>query len=241
MKNNLKILLLANLIIFSYCFNRKTLFSDNGGGDVIFLDRHRVYCNAGEILTGFNLESDGDYINYQFTCVTNEFVNPGTYDDATDWTKAADDVFASQISADRLTAHQPACRNDYGLRGFAVQSQFGFPIWNIRIIYTCVQLKVVSTSSNFSGWVDSGDGQNYTLNKLWVQMGINQALTGFRLYCDFYSRFLRRDGRYFRYFYSWANLRDVNSEADTYNTSVKNGSAYVPPFTRILQFLLGKN
>jgi hypothetical protein len=222
--NLIKFFLFTNLIISTLCFDRYTPANANGSGNIIYLDRHSVYCKDGEALYGFRLiRPSSSQISYNYGCIKTESVSTdGEYTAYTPWFPAADDVFAQEISANRLSGIPVNCKNDYGLKGFKLESLCGKPICDIRYKYTCSPLKPTTCSSGETGWTDGDDGYNYYLDRQWIRLDNYNVLTGFQLKVSYYFRLFQRDGRYFKYSYNYCSLRNVEYEKEQYaNDKVK--------------------
>jgi hypothetical protein len=219
MKGNKLLKFLTIILLGCEIFGRRTQADSDGDGNIIFLDRHSVYCNEGEALNGFKLVTPGkDKIAIDYDCIKTEAITEeGEYTDYTGWYSAADDWFAQTISANRLSGIPVSCKNDFGLRGFKLESKCGKPICDIRFQFTCVPLKPTTCLSGKTGWIDAEDGQTYTLEKLWISLPTYHVLTDFALDVNTYSKFLQRDGKYFRYSFNYCNLRNVENEKLIYS------------------------
>lgn len=219
--NRIKILIMCSIFISSLCYDRSTPANSDGKGDVIFLDRHSVYCNDGEALTGFRLvRPSSSQISFKYSCIKTESISiEGEYTDYTSWYPAADDIFAQEESANRLSGIPFNCRNDYGLQGFRLETRCGKPICDLRFKYTCSPLKSKTCSSGETGWINGEDGQNYFLDRLWIMLDSYNVLTGFQLRVNYYFRIFQRDGRYFKYSYNYCSLRNVENEKQIYDSN----------------------
>jgi hypothetical protein len=216
----LKFILVSNLILFIFTAgnDRRTPANADGSGNVIYLDRHAVFCNDREVLNGFQLvRPNGSTISFAYGCSKNESVlATGAYTEYTGWTYAADDSIGQDVTAHRLADIPVQCRNDYGLQGFQLESRCGKPICDIRFRFVCVPLKSASCTSAATGWVDASDGQSYTLDRMWMSMDGWNVMTGFKLNANFYFRWFKRDGRNFQFVYNTCNVRDVDAEKVAY-------------------------
>lgn len=215
----LRLILALNLIIFSFCTNdRRTPANAAGGGNVIYLDRHAVYCNDGEVLNGFQLvRPSGSTISFAYGCSKNtSILKEGAYTGYTGWTYGADDVLGQDVTAHRLSDIPVQCGNDFGLQGFQLESRCGKSICDIRFRFQCVPLKISRCTSSATGWIDASDGQNYTLSGLWMALNGWDVMTGFRLNANYYFRWFKRDGRNFQFAYNTCNIRDADGEKDEY-------------------------
>jgi hypothetical protein len=220
----IKILILVCLTTKINSWTNWTLEDDDGGGDVIFLDRHNVYCGPAEAMTGFGISRPrGGRIQVGYSCSRNDGILRDTKDFVTDWKEAADDWFSQKVSANRLDKHDVKCPSDYGLRGFRVQTRCGGIICDIRIAYQCVELKVRSCNDSQTGWINGEDGQNYMLSKQWISLDNTRILTGFRLHSDSYFRWFNIRGMNFMYSYSYCDIRDVDAEKQKYINNKHSG------------------
>jgi len=52
------------------CYNFRTPLNDSGGGNVVFLDRHKVQCKANYGMTAFKVERSGNKVRYYYECCT---------------------------------------------------------------------------------------------------------------------------------------------------------------------------
>ena len=50
------------------CIKKSTEFNDNGGGNAIYLDRHKLQCGENEALSQFKLVNEGTRYKYDYTC-----------------------------------------------------------------------------------------------------------------------------------------------------------------------------
>lgn len=217
-----RLTLSISLIISAICYNRYTPWSPHGGGNIIFLDRHPVYCENGEALYGFKLMriEDSDKIYYRYGCKATESVSTeGEYTEYTRWVPASDWAIEQSYTAHKLEGLNVKCRNDFGLKGFKLESQCGKTICDIRYKYTCVPLKPIDCSSGETPQTDNQDGQNFTLEKQIILLNDYEVLTGFKLKVFFYYRYLTRDGRAFSYAYDFCTLRNAENEKQQYSNN----------------------
>ncbi len=221
-----------NLLISTLCWNRQTGASSDGGGDVIFLDRHNVYCNTGEALQGFTINSGSGSVYFQYTCLASSAIqSSGAITASTPWTDAADDIFAQNISAHRMTYIPIQCNNDYALQGFKMSSSCSSPICKIKFDYTCVPVKAKDNSSSTTDWIDGGDGGINKLRNIQLLLADYNVLQGWKLNVSFYFRWFDRDGRYFKYTYNFISLRNTEQEAAAYDANKSK------PTRKEIQFL----
>ena len=217
-----KFFFLIAIIISSKCydnFNSMTYYTGHGGGNVIYLDRLSVYCQNGEALYGFQLKRPNSaQMYYAYGCKASESISKEEeYTEYTNWVPAADYSTGQDYTAHRLADLNVKCRNDFGLRGFKLESQCGKTICDIRYKYTCTALKVISCDDSLeTPKADSVDGQNFTLEKQIIFLMDYYVLTGFRLKASYYYRFAQRDGRIFNYSVDYCKLRNVENEKDVY-------------------------
>ncbi len=230
MKIFLKLLLVSHLIFITHCsYNRNTGNNADGDGDVIYLDRHNVMCRDGEALTGFQIQRPyAGGIRIDYDCFKSDSILADTYNDETAWTDAANDRFSENISGDRLMHIPIKCRENYGLKGFRLESKCGSPVCKIRFNYVCVALKTVNCTTGRQGFFDAVDGQTWTLSKLRIELPDYNVINQWDLDVNYYFRFAQRDGRQFRINYTYCILRNTEAEALAYiankpaNTNLSN-------------------
>ena len=62
-------ILILPVINGEYCADKFTPWNVHGGGNAIFLDRHRLNCGSrSDVLRSFKLETSGNKIRYKYTC-----------------------------------------------------------------------------------------------------------------------------------------------------------------------------
>jgi hypothetical protein len=185
-------------------FNRNTPANDDGGGNLHYLDRHAVYCNAGEIMQGFHLyRPTSNTIAYQYRCITHPSVGTQTQDLQT----PVNTVNTGNMldSTNYLDRHNVACPAGFALQGFRMLRSGTYDIY---IAYRCVSanLSNCSTFELAEQWGNEIAGSpmlNIYLDRQWAQLfQADGAIQRFQLYCRYADR------TYYRYSITWCTLVD---------------------------------
>jgi hypothetical protein len=211
MKILAKFFIILFLLLTINSYNRYTTSNDDGDGDVFYLDRHSLMCNDGEALSQFHLyRPNGNRIAYEYTCIKNSAINAiDSYNDQTSTTKI-DDPKENTNYLDRLNVK---CKSDYVLVGFKLKKNGN----NIYYSFRCSGVKAINCNTKNTGWTDGNIGQTPYLDRQNFSLGTNELLQGFHLEVSYYDRgWLRKNGFNMRYNLPYCEIRDVDSEKETY-------------------------
>jgi hypothetical protein len=188
-------------------YNRQTPANDFGGGQIIYLDRHSVYCNAGEILQGYQLiRPTFTTISYVFRCLAHPAVGLA---DIVKYTPLNDLGAIWEDSNIFLDRHNIACPEGYALQGFRL-ARGGANLRQIQYIYTCARTAFGGACQTFETseqWAQEKTGDNRSIAYLdrhlvLVPNGAN-AMQGFRLLTRYAP-----ERTYLRYSITWCPLQD---------------------------------
>ena len=205
----LKFLIGLNLLISIFSIQRKTPVNSYGAGELIYLDRHRVYCLDGEVLAGFELfRPSKTTISFKYECLSTGKYS-GQYIDHTTWTKSADNIFLMNLGANKLSNLPVQCKADFALQGFHLESVCTEPICDVRIVFSCAPIKIVKCGSDLTPWGDAVSGPNYALEKVPIKSKESTALTGFRLKVSYYFRWFAAAGQQFQWAYNSCQFIDT--------------------------------
>lgn len=235
----MKLIILLSIIVNIYSNRRVcTWWNENGGGNIIYLDRHNVYCNAGEVMTGFVIQApvgpdNNGGLNVCYECLAKlaVFDNEVIYAE-TVWVKAAESILEQDRSADSLKNIGVWCPADWGIRGWRLitscNGSFFDSRCDMKFGYHCVALKVTGAVQTTTNMEDSNDGRNWDLWHTQIWLGGLNVLSGFQLEVEYYSRIFSFSGRRFRMRFNYLVLRDVEGEQERFESAVANGEYYAP-------------
>jgi hypothetical protein len=205
-------------------WNRYTSQTSYGDGDVLTLTQHRVYCNSGEVLTGFNIAQSGKNIYFQYNCQSSSSViNSQAYTKTTSWVSSADLYVIKSYTAHRISDIPIKCNNDCALQGFQLKSKSTsiLDTYDIQFEYTCVPVKAKKNWSTNTARINGEFGGVEKLSPLSIDLPSYQALLGWKLnteinwsWSDFYYV------KYFRYDYDIVELRNMEQEILTYESDI---------------------
>jgi hypothetical protein len=218
MKNILVFLLVLSLTILTHGYNRRTEWDSLGKGNTIYLDRHDVNCNKGELLQGFTLSVPWEEtINYEYDCLKYNY--DGKDEEmlwGTDMVRSADDTFSETTSADKLSKIPVKCKRDnYALRQFKLETICpGFPlnVCFIKYNFWCAPIHTTKCSTGKTDWYDTQEGNILELSRIPIKLSSNNVLKGFKLNVEFYDRgFMRKNGKKFQYEYDFCEVSSYNT------------------------------
>jgi hypothetical protein len=221
------IYLLFLCILNIFCYNRSTSKTADGDGDIIYLDRQKVYCGTGEVLGGFDMNASSGKQNFEYDCFSTKSIFEDTYYDYTGWNDAAGSIFSEGKSGPKFRDHRISCRNNYVLRGWNLESDCsGWGTCNIRVKYQCVAAKIKSCTSYTTGWTYADKGYTYKMGDMQaISLGSYQALQSFKMETDDWDSWFVKYWN-FRWSYTYCSLRNIEAESIAYLQSVNSGSDY---------------
>jgi hypothetical protein len=229
--SNLRLIILSNLIIFSFSWNRATWPSSDGEGDIIYMDRHQPYCADGEVMQGWQLvNTGGGNYKIQYQCLKSQSVlSYDSYWDYTNYAGAANDIFTQKESGQRLSYHSPRCRDNYALQGWNVERNPScWGVCDIRIKYKCVLLKLAGNcSSSQTGTTYLDKGWTTKIADQWIYLNEYNVLKGFHMNTwSWWSWFVTYYNCNFNY--DFCPMRNMEAESVSYDTAMKNNVDYIP-------------
>ncbi|CAG2196875.1 unnamed protein product [Mytilus edulis] len=169
-------MLLSNLVYAYGCGDKVTPWNDDGGGNTVYLDRHRVSCGEpGNVINRFKLErARGNKIRYRYTCCKLEG-NACV-------TRGINNAFTSGGNGDLiyLDRQKVECENgvlnEFKLyrKGYSSSYKYG---------YKCCDLDSsrLSCQKSSTRETDEGTRQNYYLDRQTVACSEGQFLQSFKL------------------------------------------------------------
>jgi hypothetical protein len=204
-------------------WNRWTSASSYNDGDVLSLTRHRVYCQNGEVLQGFNTAVSGKNIYFQYNCLKTASVLSTTSTRYTNWVSSGDMYVFKANTGYRISDIPIICSSNEALQGFQLKSRVTsiLDTYDIQFEFTCVQIKAVKTWSGVTSRINGGFGGVERLAPLTIDLTGYNAIWAWRLSFDTdwsWSDFAYI--KYLRYYYEAIELRNweqeiINYEKDT--------------------------
>jgi len=216
------LIILLNLILTITCqtINQFSTNPDSQGfGYIIYLDRHKVYCPDNQVLNGFQIVRPSELlVSVSYTCI--EVVPLPIQEEIhmSPETNTYNNEKEKNYSADRLQYTPVQCPDDMGLKGFQLITQcnsWGAECY-IKFDFYCTPLKFISCASSQTNFIDAVNGEFFTLLGVPIIGTPGNALTGFSLAVDYYSRKNTFSGRLFSMKYNYCNVRDVKTEIANY-------------------------
>lgn len=231
----LKLFVVALLFSALYCsrFSRvkKTLSKDTsswsmstggndwGDGQVVFLDRHQVYCNSTEVMQGWHFyRPTTTTIAYKYKCKKVE--NPGNMTEY----ETSFDIYGSGDGTNYLDRHRPSCPDGSALNGFNLARQGSS---KIAIHYKCLGVKLNNCSSITTSETAAKDPSdtNYPndyLDRQTIEVADDEAITGYQLHTRYPT-----DNAYYSYEVLFCKMPvkvtgSLNSIQDKASNQVKN-------------------
>jgi hypothetical protein len=231
MKWATRVLVVSMLLIVCSSWSRNTNYNDNGLGDVVFLDRHKVDCNQGELLQGWQLQNSGGNYRIAYDCLASKSViydSTDNYDEYTTYTNASDDKSLSsrQYSGAKFALHKVKCKDGYGVKKWWLETggtscYFGI-ICTMRLGFTCQRVKLTGgcnyNTSSTGSW--SSQPQNMANSQINIS-GFN-IMQGFQL---------KISGSTFYFDYWYCPVRNFDAEVTAYNNAVNNDVDYTPSWS----------
>jgi hypothetical protein len=184
-------------------YNKLTTENDDGKGQTIFLDKHLVYCNPGQILQRYHLfRPSVSTLSYEYTCTAYPAVGTEVIEIQTPLNDI--DLASSNVYLDR---HNVGCPEGYALQSFNLM-RGGPNLSQIQYLYYCVRIALGGACQSFETpeqWAHAGPGDflsSYYLDRQYVNVpdGPN-AMQKFRLL----SRYAP-ERTYLRYYVIWCPL-----------------------------------
>jgi hypothetical protein len=218
MKIILLFLLTLSLTILTHGYNRRTEWDSWGKGNTIYLDRHDVTCNKGELLQGFTLKVPFEQtINYEYDCLKYDY--DGKAEEmlwGSDMVPSADNTFTETKSADKLSKIPVKCKKDnYALRQFKLETICpGWPlnVCFIKYNFWCAPIQTTKCSTGKTDWYDAQDGSILDLSHIPIELSKNNVLRGFKLNVEYYERgLLKTKGKKFQYEYDFCEVSSSNN------------------------------
>ena len=209
----LKLALIFTLIAFTFSQNTVNIYQTPWAGiysgNIFALAYHRVYCNAGEVISSWKVERSGDYMSFRYYCLKGLSVLDEPTEFYTGWNGTSNDKNESLNFLDR---HEVRCPEDSAINGFQMEQNGNY----IRFRYVCNRVKYNSMSSYTTDFVRSGTGESHGLSAQEVkapEIRYNlQALQGFKLAVRYSTRwctFLCSDYQDIRFTINYIVLRNI--------------------------------
>ena len=179
------------------CYTRATGWNSDGGGNMVYFDRHRLSCGgSGRVLQMFRLQRRRGQIRFFYKCcqllktVCSNSRRSNGY---------SSDGGGDTVYLDRQTV---SCGSHGYLNGYWLERGHG----SVRYSYYCCNLYYSSHRARTrcytrtTGWTYDGNGKSYYLDRQTVQCGQRQFLTYFKL---------ERNGRHDHWRYRYQCCRIV--------------------------------
>ena len=175
----------------------ETRLDDDGQGNLIYLDRHRVFlADYASALKSFQLiRGENHTIGFKFSRqrIMNVPVSSmSTHSDCTEVHVQHDESFGTTFDLDGLEVNPPSSDRHGFLKEFRLVRESNI---SVKICYTLLEGGGVWTDNpeeNFTEWNDAGDGKTYYLDRHEVKAKHNYAITGFTIETRFNSEQTRQ-------------------------------------------------
>ena len=162
------------------CSWKYTPWNDAGGGDMVYLDRHRLSCGGnGHVITEVHLARSGGNIRFEYRCCTlNSIVCTNYYKD----NPFTDDGNGNSVFLDQqiVSCGDHGYLNNYGLLRNGDHD-------HVRYTYLCCYLnherhrRRTSCYTAYTGFTEDGDGETFYFDRQRVKCNAGYFLTYFRL------------------------------------------------------------
>ena len=162
------------------CSTKYTQLSSHGGGNMVYLDRHRVRCNGhGRIVHMFHLQRFGERIRYQYGCCN--IAGAHACVPKQQYSAYSDDGGGQAIYLDR---HAVNCGTTGFIADFRLERNPSQG--HIRYKYSCCMLISKWSAAAFcydayTNFTFDGNGRVYYLDRQTVQCNPGYALSYFQL------------------------------------------------------------
>jgi hypothetical protein len=174
------------------CWVKRTPWNNAGGGNMVYMDRHRLTCGGARGIKMFRLRRSGGSIRYEYICCA--LTRSNVCANTRRWNGFTYDGNGDTVYLDRQTI---SCGNRHGyVNGFWLERNGRHN--RIRYSYDCCNLKSyqhrVRTTcyTSRTGFTYDGNGKNYYLDRQTVRCNYRYFLTYIRL---------ERNGRHDRWRY----------------------------------------
>lgn len=151
-----------------------TGFTDNGGGNIFFLDRQNINCENSEALNYIKLENGDKTIRYKVICVKSDSISNNCLMKETGPQDVADSREESLIFLDR---HKIECDENYVLRGFSLKRNND----KIYYKYNCCKASVKNSFEFNSNATNPGNGSISNLSLQEIDAKENNVIKSFQL------------------------------------------------------------
>ena len=172
------------------CWVKRTSWNNAGGGDMVYMDRHRLTCGGARGIKMFRLQRSGGKIRYEYICCA---LTSNVCANTRKWNGFTYDGNGDTVYLDRQTI---SCGNHGYVNGFWLQRNGRHN--RIRYSYDCCNLRSyqhrVRTTcyTSRTGFTYDGNGKSYYLDRQTVRCTHRYFLTYIRL---------ERNGRHDRWRY----------------------------------------
>lgn len=146
----LNFVVLLGLINFTFSWTNCTPANENEDGNIIFLDRHNVYCDVSEAMQGFAIVTPSDRLFQVWYECTKKLA---VHDEEqiymeTGWTKAGENILTQTLSTESLKHIGFMCPVEYAVKGWRLITACNGNFFNnrcdIKFGYTYVGIKATS-------------------------------------------------------------------------------------------------